>query len=74
MFKSAQLLFSRIDNIEEKERNLPAVAGESQEKHLRNKKSRYTAVPAIHDNFITQVSEEIQGRVTKEFSQDFSRT
>ena len=31
-------------------------------------------VPKLQEDYITQVSEEIEGRVTKKLSQDFSRT
>ena len=31
-------------------------------------------VPRSHEDYITQVSEEIEGRVTKKLSQEFSRT
>ena len=31
-------------------------------------------VPRSHENYITHVSEEIEGRVTKKLSQEFSRT
>ena len=31
-------------------------------------------VPRSHEDYITQVSEEIGGRVTKKLSQEFSRT
>ena len=47
---------------------------ETQEEHPRNGQSRNTSVPRINEEYITQVSEEIKGRVTKKLSQDFSRT
>ena len=55
-------------------RKLATAAGESQEEHLRNSQSRNTAVPQINEDCITQVSEELDGRVTKKLSQEFSRT
>ena len=55
-------------------RRLAAVTKETQEEHSRNGQSRNTSVLRINDNFITQVFEEIEGRVTKKLSQEFSRT
>ena len=55
-------------------RKLAAVITETQEKHPRNGQSRNTSVPRINEEYITQVSEEIEGRVTKKLSQEFSRT
>ena len=53
---------------------MAAVTRETQEDHPRNGQSRNTSVPRINEDYITQVSEEIKGRVTKKLSQDFSRT
>ena len=55
-------------------RKLAAVTRETQEEHPRNGQSQYTSVPRINEEYITQVSEEIEGRVTKKLSQEFSRT
>ena len=55
-------------------RKLAAVTRETQEEHPRNGQSRNTSVPRINEEIITQVSEQIEGRVTKKLSQDFSRT
>ena len=55
-------------------RKLAAVTGEKQEEHPRNGQSRNTSVPRVNEENITQVSEEIDGRVTKKLSQEFSRT
>ena len=46
-------------------RMLVAVPRETQEEHPRNGQSRNTSVPRINEEYITQVSEEIEGRVTK---------
>ena len=43
------------------------------EEHPRNGPSRNTSVPRIEE-YITHVSEEIEGRVTKTLFQEFSRT
>ena len=55
-------------------RKLAAVTRETQEEHPRNGQSRNTSVPRINEEYITQVSEEIEGRVTRKLSQEFSRT
>ena len=55
-------------------RKLAAVIRETQEEHPRNGLSRNTFVPRINEEYITQVSEEIEGRVTKKLSKEFSRT
>ena len=47
---------------------------ETQEEHLGNGQSRNTSVPKINEEYITQVFMEIEGRVTKRLSQEFSRT
>ena len=53
---------------------LAAVTEETQEEHPRNGQSRNTSVPGINKEYITQVSEETEGRVTKKLSHEFSRT
>ena len=53
---------------------LAAVTRETQEEHPRNGQSRNTSVPRINKEYIAQVSEEIEGTVTKKLSQEFSRT
>ena len=55
-------------------RKLAAVTRETQEENPRNGQSRNTSVPRINEENITQVSEEIGGRVSKKLSQEFSRT
>ena len=55
-------------------RKLAAVTWETQEEHPRNGQSRNTSVPRINEEYITQVSEEIEGRVNKKLSQGLSRT
>ena len=55
-------------------RKLAAVTRETQEENPRNGQSRNTSVPRINEEYITQVSEQIEGRVTKKLSQGFSRT
>ena len=55
-------------------RKLAAVTRETQEENPRNGQSRNTSVPRINEEYIAQVSEEIEGRVTKKLSQEYSRT
>ena len=55
-------------------RKLAAVTRETQEENSRNGQSRNTSVPGTIEEYITQVSEQIEGRVTKKLSQEFSRT
>ena len=54
-------------------RKLAAVSGQTQ-KYPRNNQSQNTSAPVITEEYIAQVSEEIQGCVTKKLSQQFSRT
>ena len=55
-------------------RKLAAVTTETQEEHPRNGQSRNTTDARINEEYITQVSGEIEGRVTRKLSQEFSRT
>ena len=55
-------------------RKLAAVTRETQEENPRNGQSRNTSVPRINEEYITQVSEQIEGRVTKKLSQEFNQT
>ena len=54
-------------------RKLAALTRETQEENPRNGQSRNTSVPRINEEYITQVSEEIEGRITKKLSQEFNR-
>ena len=55
-------------------RKLAAVTREIQEENPRNGQSRNTSAPRTNEDYITQVSEEIEGRVAKKLFQEFSRT
>ena len=55
-------------------RKLATVARESQEEHPRNGLSRNTAVIGLSEDYITQVSQETENRVTKNLSKKFIRT
>ena len=55
------------------QRKLAAVTRETQEEHPRNGQWRNTPVPRINEEYITQVSEEIEDRITKKLSQEFNK-
>ena len=54
--------------------SLAAVTRERRDENLRNGQSRNTSVPRMNEEYVTQVSEEIEGRVTKKLSQRYSST
>ena len=53
---------------------LAACNKENWEEHPRSNMAQNSSIPRSEDDYITQVSEEIEGRVTKKLSQGFSRT
>ena len=55
------------------EGKLAAVSRKTPE-NTRNSQSQNTLDPEMAQEYISQVSEEIEGRVTKKLSQEFSRT
>ena len=55
-------------------RTLAAMNRENHEVILRSNRSRDTIVLRIQEDCITQVSEEIEGKVTKKLFQELSRT
>ena len=55
-------------------RKLAALNKENCEEHPRSNLEQNSNVPRSQENYITQISEEIEGRVTKKLSQEFSRT
>ena len=55
-------------------RKLAAVTRETHEEHPRSGQSRNTSLSRNNEKYITHDSEEIEGRVTKKLSQEFSRT
>ena len=55
-------------------RKLAALNKENCEEHPRSNLVQNSNVPRSQEDYITQVSEEIEGRVTKKLSQEFSRT
>ena len=54
-------------------RKLAAISRETPE-NTKNNQSQNTLDPAIAQEYISQVSEEIEGRVTKKLSKEFSWT
>ena len=52
---------------------LAAVTREIQDENPRSGRSRNTSVPRINEDYLTQLSEEIEGRITKKLSREFSR-
>ena len=55
-------------------RKLAALNKENCEEHPRGNVTQNSAAPRSQEDYITQVSEEIEGRVSKKLSQEFSRT
>ena len=55
-------------------RILAALNKENCEEHPRSNLAQNSNVPRSQEDYITQVSEVIEGRVTKKLSQEFSRT
>ena len=55
-------------------RKLAALNKENCEEHPRSNLAQNSNTPRSQEDYITQVSEEIEGRVTKKLSQEFSRT
>ena len=55
-------------------RKLAAVRRETQVEHPRNGKSRNKSFGKINEEYITQVSEEIVGKITIQLCEEFSRT
>ena len=47
---------------------------ENCEERLRNNLAQNSSAPRSQEDYITQVSEEIEGRITKTLSKEFSRT
>ena len=55
-------------------RKLAELNKENCEEHPRSNLARNSNAPKSQEDYITQVSEEIEGRVTKRLSKEFSRT
>ena len=55
-------------------RKLSALNEENCEEHPRSNLAQNSSAPRSQEDYITQVSEKIEGRVTKRLSKEFSRT
>ena len=55
-------------------RKLAAFNTENCEENPRSNMTQNSGAPRSQEDYITQVSEEIEGRVTKRLSKEFSRT
>ena len=55
-------------------RKLAALNKENCEEHPRSNLAQNSSAPRSQEEYITQVSEDIEGRVTKRLSKEFSRT
>ena len=55
-------------------RKLAALNKENCKEHPRSNLAQNSSTPRSQEDYITQVSEEIEGRVTKRLSKEFSRT
>ena len=55
-------------------RKLAAINMENCEEHPRSNLAQNSSAPRSQEDYITQVFEEIEGRVTKRLSKEFSRT
>ena len=55
-------------------KKLAALNKENCEEHPRNNMAQNSNVPRSQEDYITQVSEEFEGRLTRNLSQEFSRT
>ena len=55
-------------------RKLAALNKENCEEHAKSNLAQNSKAPRSQQDYITQVSEEIEGRVTKRLSKEFSRT
>ena len=55
-------------------RKLAALNKENCEEHPRGNVAQNSSIPRSQEEYITQVSEEIEGRVTKKLTQEFSKT
>ena len=55
-------------------RKLASLSKAKCEEHHKNNVAQNSSVPRSHEDYITQVSLEVKGMVTKKFSQEFSKT
>ena len=57
-----------------KKRKIAALKKQNCEEQPRSMLAQNSNVPRSQEDYLTQVSEEIEGKVTKKLSQEFSRT
>ena len=55
-------------------RKLAALNKENCEDHPKSNLAQNSNIPRSQEDYITQVSEEVEGKVTKKLSQEFNRT
>ena len=55
-------------------KKLAVLNEENCEEHPRSNVAQNSNVPRSQEDYVTQVSEEIEGRVTKKLTQEFSKT
>ena len=77
-YKDTQLLITEytfpVEMATRNERKLAALIEENGEEHPRCNLARNSNVARSQEDYITRVFEQIEGRVTKKLSQEFSRT
>ena len=66
--------FSREKMTTRNKRKLAALNMKNCEEHPRSNLAQNSNAPRSQEDYITQVSEEIEGRVTKRLSKEFGRT
>ena len=64
----------RVEMATRNKRKLAALNKENCEEHPRSNLAQYSKVARSQEDYIIQVSEETDGRVTEKLSQEFSRT
>ena len=57
-----------------KKKKLAALNKENWQDHPRSNQGQNSSVSRLQEDYITQIFEEIEGRVTKKFPQEFSKT
>ena len=55
-------------------RKLAALNKENREDHPRSNLAQSSSAPRSQEDYVTQVSEEFEGKVTERLSKEFSRT
>ena len=63
-----------VETAARNKRKLAALNKKNCEEHPRSNLAQNSNVPRSQEDYITQVSEELEGRLTKKLSQEFNRT